>query len=276
MRDEARTAVRDRAVGLADAHAGRVTVDHPGSDDGPVAVEVGQRPPLLVAERLVVFLAAVRPVATLRVDADRGALTAEERLRDVLAQVARGVEVGRKQVGVARVEVPQRREQRLRREGRTPQRLDPAHAGTFDVGAEGLDEQVLPRVQRVTDVDRERLAVDEAARVDVQADVGQVEQARRRAGLIGGVREVGERGSLFDEVQKPREVNVVLPGGHALFPRTDEPLVDRVPLVEFGKVRLVPGPLGNGRLDEHRRGVAVDLEHLGGAVACEAQVETGV
>ncbi len=256
----------------------------PSTTHAPRRVPAGEvregRVPLVDGALLAVGAGA--GVAAARRDQfDVGALPPEDRLAGVGGQVARPVEVGREEIGVAGEELPEDRQDRLVGEDRLPGRLDPAgQAEAVErARAEAIGDQPLPRVELE---DREqRLAVrgDEAAAREVPADLLHGEGRGGEPGLPRGFPQVGDGqqvlaagllGGVGEVDAAVGEARAVAPPGR------DEALVERVPLVAAGVRVLQPVPLDHRRFEEGGGGVGVVFEQLRRAVAAVAQVEAPV
>ncbi|OEI68173.1 hypothetical protein Cus16_2269 [Curtobacterium sp. ER1/6] len=167
VRREAAPVVGDRAVGLADAHAERLAVHHPGPEDrvvvpvrpGEVRQLVVLLPHPLAGGPGATVLRAVRghrPVGA--VHGDAVALAAEDRLHDEVRHAVRPVGVRRQQVLVPGEQPPERHEQELVRQEHLPGGLVPTSEPTAVPHEEGPEllvargavlpgDQVLPRVE---------------------------------------------------------------------------------------------------------------------------------
>src|SRR5581483_2946189 len=194
--DERRAVVGDQAGGLADAQPGRGVADYPRPQRRAEAVEHRQRVEQLVdppaSQALFAVHAAGLHLVARRHDRDVRALPAQPRLADVLGQHPGLVEVGRQQVGVPGVELPQHREQGLVREQRLPQRLDPQRLGQAADGvlAEVVGEDPLPRVELHQRRDPGLGEVDEPVHRRLPPDVLDGQPDGVDAGLGGGLLQV--------------------------------------------------------------------------------------
>ena len=215
-------------------------------------------------------------------DLDVVALAAVQRFGHPFLQRAGLVQVGRQQVGVVRVEVPERGEERLVGEQHLPRRFHPARiVGTLQqTVSERLLHHQFPRVQLEHGADHEVVQVHEPVQVGVPADVGHVDADGGPAGLAGDVPHVGGGHPVLAGFLRLGVGNVQ--GAHAgavleLLPLPDQRFVDAVPLVLFREDVLQPEPLGHGRLDQAGGGVGVVFEHLGrAALAVVDEVEAAV
>ena len=137
--------------------------------------------------------------------------------------------------------------------------------------------QPFPRIQLEQHGDRLVVQIDEAGAVAVPAEVvdhdragldpgglGGIAQIRRRDRIFAGA--VGDMGEQHARRQQRRDVN----------PFRDEHVVQAGELVELREAFLLPAPLHDGRLEQRRRRVAVELEQLGRALAVIAKVETAI
>ena len=291
MRGDAGEVVGDHVVRLAHQHPGGLAAHDPRPEHDPVALEARQLGVALVDPALGAVAAGHHHVLehVVEVDADVVALAPVQRLGDPALEVARLVEVRRQQQAVAREELPQHRQQRLGAEQHLPCRLDPLRGPRLgpvdDVAAERLGEHLLPGVE--LEGVAQRLVVDVAvlAGVGVPADLGHRVGQGEPAGLDGGVHEVvaghlhlaAVVGVLLAEVvEEVHPVAVEAARAPQRAPAVDEAVVDGVPLVHLRHHVLHPVPLDDAGLHEAGGGVAVDLEHLDGAVGAVGEVEAGV
>ena len=179
------------------------------------------------------------------------------------------------------VHLPQHREQRLVRQQRLPQRLDPRRLGQAagDVLAEVVAEDPLPRVELVHRRDRRLLEVDEAVERGVPPELLDREADGVEAGLGRALLQVGDRDVVLARRVGLRPAEVRLVAGQLrgdLAPALDQLLVQRVPLVVVGVDVLEPVPLADRRLEQRGRGVGVVLHQLRRPRAVVAQVEAAV
>ena len=175
---------------------------------------------------------------------------------------------------MVREQLPEDRQDRLVGEDHPPRRLDPVRQARAQVAGERLAQQPFPRVELEEVEDRPLVEVREAADV-VPADVAHVEADRLVAGLLRGVAQVGHRHEVFD-VLGVGEVDRLAQQVVQRLPLRDQLLVDGVELVRSGNDLLLPLPLHDSRLEQHRRRVGVELEELRWLARPVAEVEAPV
>ena len=198
---------------------------------------------------------------------------------------------------MVRVEVPQRRGQRLGGQEHRPGGLEPVvRPEGGDGRSELLEHHLLPRVELEDRLQVEVVPVGEARTVPVEADPLHLHQLARQARLHGGVHDVARGHEVLAGVVGVGVGEVVHVGAHAVAaaqvvvdapPLGDELLVQPVPLVEVRQPRLevdvlVPVPLDEGGLEQAGGGVGVVLQHprraavIAGVDEVEARVEGGI
>ena len=269
------------------------------------AGEVGELAELLDDIALDAPAAGLDDVPALPVQLDVRALAGVQGLDGVLGHAHRvvsgagliGVHVSGDEVGVVRVEVPQRRAERLGGQEHRPGGLEPVvRLERADRGAELLEHHLLPRVELEDGLQVPVLPIGEAGGLPVQPELLHLHESAGQARLDGGVHEIARGHEVLAGVIGVGVGEVVHVGAQAVeapevvvdaAPLGDELLVDAVPLVDAGHARLqmdvlVPVPLDEGGLHQPRGGVRVVLQHPGRPPVVargdeiEARVERGV
>ena len=181
-------------------------------------------------------------------DGDVAAFAAELGFAQIVGELVRVVEVGRQQVRVTGIHLPQHRQDRLIAQQRLPQRLHPHRFGQqiHCAAAECVVEHPLPRVELEHRRDRRILEVDEAVEVAVVADLLDRQGHRVQARFGRALLHVGERHVVLARHigRRPREMGFF--SGQAqpdLLPALDQSLVQGVPLVVGGEDVSLPVPL---------------------------------
>ena len=198
---------------------------------------------------------------------------------------------------MVRVEVPQRRGQRLGGQEHRPGGLEPViRLEGADGRPELLEHHLLPRVELEDRLEMEVPLIGEACILPVEADLLHLHELALQARLHGGVHDVARGHEVLAGVVGVGVGEVVHVGAHAVAaaqvvvdapPLGDELLVHAVPLVEARQPRLevdilVPVPLDEGGLEQAGGGVGVVLQHprrvavTAGVDEVEARVEGGV
>ena len=182
-----------------------------------------------------------------------------------------------------RVHLPEDRQQRLVRQQRLPERLDPGGLGEAagDVLAELVAEDPLPGVELVDRRDRRFLEVDEPVEGRVPPELLDRQADGVDPGLGGGLLEVGHRHVVLTGGVGLRPAEVHLAPGELvgdLAPALDELLVQRVPLVLVGIGVLEPVPLADARLEQRGGGCRAlySINFAGRAVVAEVEAAVEV
>ncbi len=189
---------------------------------------------------------------------------------------------------MARVQLPEDRQEGLVAEQHLPGGLDPQGAastaavveGVQDVSGEAVRGQPLPGVELEAAADEPEPVVDEAPGERIPADLLHGDPVGVEARLIGGLLQIGDRHQVLAELvgRGVREVERAAgrEEGGLLLPGRDQAFVQGVPLVGVREAVLHPEPLGTGRLDQGRGRVGVVLQQLRRSRAVVAQVEPAV
>ena len=107
-----------------------------------------------------------------------------------------------------------------------------------------------------------------------------IEQGGFEAGLPRGILQIGQRAGILGVFGRSREMKV---GSLAeLFPRLDQPFVDRIELIGMARNDLPfdrllePGPLEHRRLEDRGRRIRVVFEEFRRTASVEAEIEPAI